>query len=77
MTCPRCGLTDDEKRHLDRHIRKTLQIAGYNPWGKDAWVHRDDDGDVVDTQEALRRVEWVPRSVLSYDAQNGEASRGA
>lgn len=61
MTCPRCGLDEDDRKNLDRHIRRTLQIAGYEPWGKDAWIHYDDEGEVVDTQEALRRIEWAFR----------------
>lgn len=37
-------------------IERTLQEAGFFAWGHGAWIHRDDEGTVMSTDDALERA---------------------
>jgi hypothetical protein len=37
----------------DRETRALLRFAGYFSWGTDAWIHEDDLGTVLSTEDAV------------------------
>jgi hypothetical protein len=40
-------------RDANANERRALVAAGFFPWGFGSWIHRDDEGTVVDTDQAL------------------------
>jgi hypothetical protein len=34
---------------------RVLRRLGWFSWGKDAWIHQDDEGTVLSTNDALRQ----------------------
>ena len=35
---------------------RLLKLSGFFSWGKDSWVHEEDEGTVVSTEDALEAV---------------------